>query len=167
MLLQYLFTTYGRILPHALEENDKLFRKTWDPSVPCKVLIDQIKTAQEIAEDAMQPYTRAQVLSNALNIVQKTVVFGKDCKRWTAWPVQEHTWNNFKAHFLSAQEQFRLQQTAAHSGYFGFLLDKTIHDKCLPIIEAANSLVTASTAREDKLSTLLATHATYTTQHAC
>ena len=40
-LLQYLFTTYGRILPNALEENDKLFRKTWDPSVPFEVLINQ------------------------------------------------------------------------------------------------------------------------------
>ena len=163
-LLQYLFRNYGRILPHALAENDVMFRKDWDPSSPFESLIDQIETAQEIAEDAVQPYTQAQILNNALHLVQKTGVFVEDCKRWTAKPPNQKTWGNFKSHFLAAQEQFRLQQTAAHSGYFGYLLNKTFDDKCKPILEAANSLVTASTTREDELSTLSASHAAYTAQ---
>ena len=164
-LLQYLFKNYGRILPHAVAENDQLFRKSWDPSAPFEVLIDQIETAQEVAEDAVQPYTRAQILNNAFHIVQQTGVFIDDCKRWTEKPDGEKTWINFKTHFLAAQEQFRLQQTTKHSGFFSYLIEKTVNDKCTPILDAANSILTATTASDDDPSTLTNTHTAYTTQH--
>ena len=165
-LLTYLFQHYGRILPHALADNDKQFRKDWDPTSPFETLIDQIETAQELAIDGMQPYSQPQILSNALHLVQKTGVFAEDCRKWTAKPEPEKTWTNFKTHFLDAQEQFRLQQTAKHSGYLGYLLDQQLNEKCMPILEAANSIVTASTAREEELSTLSATHTAYSAQQS-
>ena len=165
-LLRYLFTNYGRLLPHALAENDATFRKDWDPSAPLETLIDQIESAQEIAIDAMQPYTNAQILSNALHIVQKTGVFTEDIKKWNIKPTAEKTWDNFKIHFLAAQEQFRIQQTTQHSGYFGYLLDQQINNKCMPILDAANSLITVSTAREEDMSSLSATHAAYSAQQS-
>ena len=165
-LLHYLFQHYGRILPHALADNDKQFRKAWDPSSPFETLIDQIETAQELAIDGRQPYSQPQILSNALHLVQSTGVYAEDCKKWTAKPEPEKTWTNFKKHFLAAQEQFRLQQTAQHSGYLGYLLDQQINEKCIPILEAANSIVTASTAREEDLSTLSATHTAYAAQQS-
>ena len=75
-----------------------MFCKAWDPSAPFEVLIDQIENAQEIAQDAVQPYTQAQILNNALHIVIQTGVFVKDCKEWTKKPQQEKTWVNFKTH---------------------------------------------------------------------
>ena len=157
---------YGRILPHAIAENDTLFCKAWDPSSPLEALIDQIETAQEIAEDAIQPYTQAQILNNALHIIQQTGVFVEDCKRWTEKPMGQKTWPNFKTHFLAAQEQFWLQQTTKHIGFFSYLIKKMVQDKCTPILEAANSIITASTASADEPSTLTHTQTVYTTQHS-
>ena len=46
----------------------------------------------------------------------------------------------------------------------GYLLNNMVEEKCTPILEAANSLITATTAKEEDLSTLSATHAAYTAQ---
>ena len=101
-LVKYLFQMYGKITPQALETNDQVFKKDWDPNTPFELLIDQIESAQEFAQDA---YTPQQILTQAYNLVYKTGMFFEDCKDWNSKPPNQKTWTNFKQHFLNTQEQ--------------------------------------------------------------
>ena len=155
-ILQYLFDHYGRITPQALLANDERFRQDWDPTSPFELLIDQIESAQEFARDGNQPYSGRQILTNAFNLVYKTGMFFDDCKKWQEKPPNEQTWDNFKAHFLQAQDQLRLQQTAKQTGYFGSILDKHLSAQCIKIDEATNNFLAATQQHEQDLSTILA-----------
>ena len=64
-MLSYLFQIYGKITPQALEANDKVFKTNWDPMTPFEMLIDQIESAQEFAQDGNQPYSDRQILTQA------------------------------------------------------------------------------------------------------
>ena len=127
---------YGKITPLALEANDQVFKKDLDPNTPFKLLIDQIESAQEFAQDGNQPYTPQQILTQAYNLVYKTGMFFDDCKDWINKPAPDKTWPNFKQHFLAAQEQLRMQQTTKQTGYYGQALDEHLQQQCLQIEEA-------------------------------
>eukprot|EP00957_Ditylum_brightwellii_P132555 10108822-Ditylum_brightwellii.AAC.1 len=71
-MLQHLYATYGKITPTKLEENDKATKKDYDTTLPIEHLAEQIETTVTIAGNANQPYTAAQVLSIAYNLVFKT-----------------------------------------------------------------------------------------------
>ena len=166
VLLHYLFHHYGQISPQDLVKNDIEFKKAWDPTTPFEHLINQIENTQEFALDAGQPYTPAQILNNAYTLVFNTGVYIEDCNQWDLVLPQLQTWFNFKTHFLEAQRKFRLKQSAHKAGYFGMVLDERLNEHLKMVEEAANSMITASTAatsaREEDMSTLSATHAAYT-----
>ena len=85
-ILEYLFATYGKIHPHNLADNDKKLCAPWDPSTPFEMLIDQVENAQEYATDGHQPYSPAQLISNAYNLVYQTGVYIDDCEEWDELP---------------------------------------------------------------------------------
>ena len=122
-MISYLFQIYGKITPQALEANDKVIRTNWDPTTPFEMLIDQIESCQEFAQDGNQPYSSRQILTQAYNLVFKTGMFFDDCKEWNRKPPQEKTWTNFKTHSLNAQEQVRMRQTTKQTGYYGQALN--------------------------------------------
>ena len=79
-IVMYLFAHYSKITPQSLLANNERFRQDWDPSSPFKLLIDQIKSAQEFARDGNQPYSGWQILTTAYNLVYKTGLYFEDCK---------------------------------------------------------------------------------------
>ena len=90
----------------------------WDPTTPFEMLIDQIKECIEFANASNLPFTVVQILNTAYNLVFNTGCFFKDSKKWNACPNNEKTWDNFKTHFLQAQNELWLQQqTTQTSGY--------------------------------------------------
>jgi len=115
-MLQHLFTTYGKLSPHNLAQNNINFERDWDPSSPIKLLFDQIDTCQEYATDGNQPYTDAQILNNAYNLVFKSGSFFEDCRRWNARAAADKTYANFKTFFTDAYENLQLQHTASQAG---------------------------------------------------
>ena len=50
------------------------------------MLIDQVENAQEYATDGHQPYSPAQLISNAYNLVYQTGVYIDDCEEWDELP---------------------------------------------------------------------------------
>ena len=115
-MLQHLFTTYGKISPHNLAQNNINFERDWDPSSPIELLFDQIDTCQEYATDGNQPYTDAQILNNAYNLVFKSGSFFEDCRRWNARAAADKTYANFKTFFTDAYKNLQLQHTASQAG---------------------------------------------------
>jgi hypothetical protein len=115
-ILAHLFTAYGRITPHDLSNNNKQFQEPWDPSTPFETCIEKIKTAIEYAADGNAPYTDGQIVNNVYNLVAQTRMYFEDCKAWDRRPADEHTWDNFKTHFLLAQQILRNQQATSQQG---------------------------------------------------
>eukprot|EP00957_Ditylum_brightwellii_P087141 6631804-Ditylum_brightwellii.AAC.1 len=85
-ILQHLYAIYGKITPSKLEENVRAMKKDYDATLPIKHLAKQIETAVTVAGNVNQPYTAAQVLSIAYNLVFKTGVCKDAYKAWQNKP---------------------------------------------------------------------------------
>jgi len=153
-MLQFLFTTYGLISPIDLISNHKKIEAPWDPNTPFEMLIDQIEDCQELAEAGNQPYTAAQILNNAYALVFNTGMYFDDCKAWDARPAAEKTWNNFKTHFLAAQQQLRRQQQTTQQAGFHSANAATAHARYEEAAEALANLATATSADRKAMETL-------------
>jgi hypothetical protein len=55
--LTHLYTTYGKLTPMAMRENDGQFRIAYNPAEPFKILVQQIEEAQDFAAAWNQAYT--------------------------------------------------------------------------------------------------------------
>eukprot|EP00957_Ditylum_brightwellii_P131007 9993083-Ditylum_brightwellii.AAC.1 len=116
-ILQHLYATYGRITPTKLDKNDKAMKKDYDATLPIEHLAEQIETAVTIAGNTNQPYTAAQVLSIAYNLIFKTGVYKDACKEWRNMVASDKTWPNFKRHFAAAYADNLEETTATGIGY--------------------------------------------------
>lgn len=117
-LLSFLMTTYGELQPQDLLRNQQKINEPWDPNMPFETMIDQIEECMEFAESGNQPFTSQQILNTAYTLVYNTGLFFDDCKLWNRKPDADKTWINFKAHFLEAQRELRLQQqTSKQAGF--------------------------------------------------
>ena len=119
-ILQHLFDNYSNITPLKLEDNNMKMRATWDPNSPFDCLVKQIEDGQDYADDSGQLYTAKQLLHITYTLVFKTGLYFEDCKTWNARPAAQHTWDNFKTHFQTAQrllcDQMRMtKQAGFHS----------------------------------------------------
>ena len=116
-MLQRLYDTYGDLTPTELEDNDARMKTAYDPTTPIETLYDQIEQAVDIAEAGHQPYTNAQVLTRAYNIILQTGLFTDACREWRNKPRADKTWERFKIHFAQAHKDLRQQEdTAAKTG---------------------------------------------------
>ena len=116
-MLQHLYDTYGDLTPTELEDNDERMKAPYDVTAPIETLYDQIEQAVDIAEAGHQPYTNAQVLTRAYNIILQTGMFTDACREWRNKPRTEKTWEQFKVHFAKAHKDLRQHEdTASRSG---------------------------------------------------
>ena len=141
-MLQHLYDTYGDLTPTELEDNDERMRSPYDPSTPIETLYDQIEQAVDIAEAGHQPYTNAQVLTRAYNIILQTGLFTDACREWRNKPRVDKTWETFKVHFAQAHKDLRQhEETAARSGMHAAnsVLDSIQQDATLAIQQLTNA----------------------------
>jgi hypothetical protein len=117
-LITYCITTYGKISPADLAVNEAAIKQPWDSATPFELIIDQIEDCQEFAEDGNQPFTDRQVNNTAYTLVFNTGSYFDECKTWNAKPANDKTWDNFKLHFLAAQEMLRMQQATSQQAGF-------------------------------------------------
>jgi hypothetical protein len=119
-LVAYCIRTYGKISPADLTSNEAAIKQAWDADTPFELIIDQIEDCQDFAEDGLQPFTDRQIINTAYTLVFNTGAYFDECKAWNIKPPVEKTWDNFKTHFLLAQENLRMQQdTAQQAGFHG------------------------------------------------
>ena len=146
-ILQFLFDTYGKINPQELAANEERMKEQWDSNQPFETLIDQIEDAVELAEAGNQAFTPAQVLTTSYNLVYNTGLFFEDCKTWNRKPALTRTWENFKLHFLEAQQSLRLQQQTAQQAGFHGANQATVENQLIHE-ETATALANLATARQ-------------------
>ena len=167
-ILQHLFQNYGNITPLELEDNDTKMCATWDPNSPFDCLIKQIEDGQDYADDGGQPYTAEQLLRITYTLVFKTGLYFEDCKTWNALPTTQHTWDNFKTHFQTAQRLLRDQmRTTKQAGFHSNFAQLTPPPSTQPPAEYQEALINlaSSAATDRELLTKLATSVAAINQH--
>lgn len=118
-LLNHLMTTYGGINDLDLKANTEEMMKEWDQNTPVEFVIRQIERAREFAADALQPYTDAQALTIANNLIAGKSLFVDPVKEWNRKDAADKTWTNFKTHYIQAQKEIRQNKTMEEAGYHG------------------------------------------------
>ena len=167
-VLQHLFDNYGSINPLELEDNDTKMRATWDPNSPFNCLVKQIEDGQDYADDGGQPYTAEQLLRIAYTLVFKTGLYFEDCITWNTRPTNQHTWDNFKIHFQTAQRLLRDQmRTTKQAGFHSNFAQHTHPPITQPPAEYQEALINLalSAAADRELLTKLTTSVTAINQH--
>ena len=99
-ILEYLFTTYGKITDDELREKEvNLSAQVFDITQPMIQLYDAVKNLQQIAKASLNDYTNAQILSIGITLIKNMNYFERGLTDWFVKPKADNTWMNFKAHF--------------------------------------------------------------------
>ena len=79
-LLGHIYSTYANISASALQDNDKRLRATYNSNQPFETLIEKVENVVDYAPSGNMPYTPAQVIGIACQLVFQTGLFNDDCK---------------------------------------------------------------------------------------
>ena len=118
-MLTHLYTTYAKISPADLKENERKMNSPWDPNQPFEVLVRQIQDATDFASHGGSPYTQRQIVDTAYTLVYSTGLFHDDCKKWRKRiaPLLQD-WPSFTKFFAEAYNDWRdAQKTTAGNRY--------------------------------------------------
>ena len=115
-VLDYLYATYANISPSDLQENKTRFRAPYGANQPIKTLINQVETDVEYAADGNTPYSPAQVVATAYQLVFHIGLFNNNCKVWKRKADAYKTWVNFKVDFTTAHQEWRESQSTSAGG---------------------------------------------------
>jgi hypothetical protein len=160
-----LLNTYGNITPTELAQNDIKFRTAYEPAQPIEALFSQLEDAMDYADAGGNPYTAAQVVTNAYSIMFSTGLFPEACREWRRQPPAYTTWANFKTNFAEAHLDLRLAQgTTKEGGYRG--ANNAMDSFVTETADAFANLATATASDRQMLADLTASNKELTKQIA-
>jgi hypothetical protein len=143
--------------PTELAHNDIKFRTAYEPAQPIEALFSQLEDAMDYADAGDNPYTAAQVVTNAYLIMFSSGLFPEACREGRRQPLAYKTWANFKTNFAEAHLDLRLAQGTTQEGeYHG-----ANNDMDSFVTETADvfaSLATASASDRQMLADLTASN---------
>ena len=161
-ILRHLYTQYANITAADLAANDVAMKSPYDVNMPIENLFKQIQSAVEFATAGSTPYSPAQVLAVAYQLVFQTGIFADDCKIWKRRPAIYKTWLQFKIDFTISHQEYRESQvtTPAAAGFHASP-PESAH---LETIDAIANLATATAADRTAVANLTTTNATLTAE---
>ena len=152
-ILAYLYDSYAKITPTSLEANDKKLREQLDPAQPLEVFFTRIEECQEFASAGNTPYTPAQVLNVAYQVLFASGVYADGCKEWRKKALADKTWANLKTHFSNEYQDLKENQVTTTSAAFQATID---YQK--DTVDALANLATATANDREAVSNLTATN---------
>jgi len=116
--LVHLYATYGRLSPSNLIRNVTKMKSGYDPNLPIESFIDQIEDDVALVDAAAAPYSPAQIIAIAYNVLFSTGMFHDACHTdWRRCPLLQQSWAAFKVNFaLAHQEICNSQVTLDQAG---------------------------------------------------
>ena len=84
--MAWLFRTYGRISTHDLQQNGLRMNQPVDPTAPIAMIFKQADEGQKFAAAAGCPFTPAQIVQCALNLILQTGRYTDTYKEWLRKP---------------------------------------------------------------------------------
>ncbi len=112
-------TTYGKLKPGMMCQNDLMFLFPYNPKDPPELLFRRCADCQEIAIVAKVPYMPKQLLMNVVDLFTHAGIYTRDMDDWECKPNNNKTCVNL-CPFIQAAYQCRLASgviTASQSGY--------------------------------------------------
>ena len=140
----------------------------YDVNLPIETLFRQIENAINYAAAGNTPYSPAQVLAIAYQIVFQTGIFADDCREWKRRAPAYKTWPQFKIDFTRAHQEYRESQVVT-PGAAGFLATDLPSNYASPeesqqqTIDAIANLATATAADRNAVAALSSTVSSLTT----
>jgi hypothetical protein len=98
-LLDHLYSQYAQISAADLQANDASFKTAYDPNLPIETLFDQVEDAVDFAAAGNTPYSPAQVVATAYQLIYAAGMFLDDAKVWKRQADDYKTWEHFKRDF--------------------------------------------------------------------
>jgi hypothetical protein len=167
-ILVHLYRTYGRLSPADLIANDAKMKSPYDTNQPIESFIDQIEDGVALADAAAAPYTSAQIIDIAYNVLFSTGMFPDACRDWQRCPILEQTWATFKINFaLAHQELCDSQVTLNQAGYqqaANAAYDTASYDIQQETALAIANLATATASDRSTVANLTATNSSLSTK---
>ena len=159
----HLYQAYANITPADVQANDTHMKAGYDVNLPIETLFRQIENAIDYASAGNTPYTPAQVLTIAYQILFQTAIFADDCRDWKRQPEAYKTWPQFKIDFTRAHQEYRESQVTTPRAV-GFHADEfTPTNSQQETIEAIANLATATAADRTAVANLTTTVTDLTT----
>ena len=81
-IFEQIVSTYGRPSPSVIFKNDAAFRALYDPNSPPEILFKRIEDCQEVAILGNVAYTDAQIMANAIHLLQVSGAYTQDMVEW-------------------------------------------------------------------------------------
>jgi hypothetical protein len=166
-MIQHLYTEYARISADDLLENDKRFKAPFDANLPIENLFTQIDDGVNYAAAGNTPYTPAQVLACAYQLVFATGLFNIECKLWKRQVEAYRTYPQFKLDFALSHRELRdTRATAAGAGYQAANSVTQFGNSAYQqeTIDALANLATATVHDRETFATLTATNSALTAE---
>ena len=119
-IFQYLYQNYGLINDDQLTEAETKLRSfQYDVLDPLVKVFDEVEELQHLGNAAQDPYSEAQLIKFALQIIKNTHDFETGIRTWIDLPRIEKKWAKFKTHFEAAHRSLReIRGTTMRSSSF-------------------------------------------------
>jgi hypothetical protein len=133
-ILEWLFKTYGRILPHQAIANKQRLTEPWSIADPFQLLNDRFRQVAKLAHNHGVPVTDADLLTYGLFHLQNTGVLTLPIQNWQNKPQADRTtWRQFVDH--SQPEVLEYQLTKPNHNQFAALASATFKALVQPILQ--------------------------------
>ena len=157
-VMAWLFRTYGRISTHDLQQNGLRMNQPGDPTAPIAMIFKQVDEGQKFAAAAGCPFTPAQIVQCALNLILQTGRYTDTYKEWLRKPAHQQTYLELKRVFTEAyQLNNQIHQTATDAGFANMGVVQE-HPDDRSIASAAQDFAAAEAQRNAALAELTATN---------
>jgi hypothetical protein len=142
-MLVHLYTTFGRLTPADVQNNDAAMKQPYNPNAPMEPLFHQIEEPIDVADAAGAAYTPSQIVAISYNLIVATGMFPEACREWRRRVTNTQTWHNFKADFAAAHQDYRDSQLTASDRSTAAHLAETNASQNAKIEQQATQLTTA------------------------
>ena len=168
-ILDHLYAQYARISASALAEADAIFKTAYNVNLPIETLFDQIQTGIDFAAAGLTPYTNAQVLATAYQLIFTTGLFLEPCRVWNRRDAGYKTWAQFKIDFALSHREFReARVTTAGATDYANNATSDVHEGASLVdhheetLDALANLATATAHDRQSVATLTETNSLLT-----
>ena len=161
-VLRYLFETHGKVPSEKVKQTEQEIKTmSFHPADPMIILYNPIEKLKKLGEAAGIPYTENQFLDVGLTVIRNTLDFERALSDWELLQDNQKTWEHFKLHFKTAQQQLKairghtMQQAGYHHVNHLAAQYKEINQKLLSLIqEAMDTQASASSTKPSTVSEL-------------
>lgn len=113
-LLNHLYANYSNITAKDLVDNLNKMNEQYDVNLSIETLFTRLEDCVDFAQAGGTPITTEQVVTSALNAIQRTGVFAEDVKIWKC-PEVDRTYPQLKVFFTTAYQEIHESQSTANT----------------------------------------------------